>query len=337
MASRAAALLGNRGVIWIVRTAVSAIVLALIFHFVSFATVWKSMRMLPPALWLAALALFLCGHALAAAKWRLLIGAEVSFAKAFRAHLAGLGANLALPGVAGGDVVRAGMVIGLVRDRGRLAVGSLADRLIDTLGLLLITLAGAFFAWHPALGATSLYLRTVVVLIVVGIILVFALAGRVDALLKARANPGKLLRIASKIMGAVADLTRQPGRLALCLVLSMIVQCLFVAINIALAHAVGLDVPNAAWFYAWSGSKIIAIAPISLGGLGVREASMAALLRPFHANAGDVIAVGLIWQTILYASGIIGIIVQSLFSGGPAKDAAHSTSTPNDVVKGQLS
>lgn len=335
MTSRVGALLGNRAVVWIARTTVSAIVLALIFHFVPFAKVWKAMRLLPPALWLSALGLFLCGHAIAAAKWRLLIGPEVPFGRAFRAHLAGLGANLALPGVAGGDVVRAGMVLSLVKDKGRLAVGSLADRLIDTLGLLLITLGGAFFAWHPALGATSIYLRTLVLAVIIGIIMVFALAGRVDAALKARHNPPKLLRIASKIMSAVADLTREPKRLALCLLLSMLVQCLFVGINIALAHAVGLEVPSAAWFYAWSGSKIIAIAPISLGGLGVREASMAALLRPFGANAGDVIAVGLIWQTVLYASGIIGIIIQSFFSGGT--EAAPAKLNPNDVARGHIS
>ncbi|MBK8860377.1 MAG: hypothetical protein IPN48_05390 [Sphingomonadales bacterium] len=53
-------------------------------------------------------------------------------AKAFRAHLAGLAANLALPGVAGGDVIRAGLVFGQAPDKDRLAMGSVADRLLDT-------------------------------------------------------------------------------------------------------------------------------------------------------------------------------------------------------------
>ena len=57
-------------------------------------------------------------------------------------------------------------------------------------------------------------------------------------------------------------------------------------------------------------AKIIAIAPVSLGGLGVREASMAGLLKPFGADPGQVIAIGLIWQSVLYASGAIGFLVQ---------------------------
>ncbi|MGL4543110.1 MAG: lysylphosphatidylglycerol synthase domain-containing protein, partial [Polymorphobacter sp.] len=83
-------------VIWLLRVGVSAAVLAVIFHFVPFGAVWAAARALPPALWLAALALFLLGHAAAAAKWRLLIGPGIGFAQAFRAHLAGLAANLAL-------------------------------------------------------------------------------------------------------------------------------------------------------------------------------------------------------------------------------------------------
>ena len=46
--------------------------------------------------------------------------------------------------------------------------------------------------------------------------------------------------------------------------------------------------------------------PISIAGLGVREASLAALLSPLGANPAKVVAVGLLWQTILFAGGLIG-------------------------------
>ena len=85
--------------------------LALIFYLVPFKEVWAAARQISPLLWLGALGLFLAGHAAAAAKWRILIGGGVSYRQAFRAHLAGLAANLALPSVAGGDVVRAGLVM----------------------------------------------------------------------------------------------------------------------------------------------------------------------------------------------------------------------------------
>jgi len=91
---------------------------------------------------------------------------------------------------------------------------------------------------------------------------------------------GKLLRVLTRLIHSAAELARSPGRLLLCLAISMAVQCLFVGINIAFAEAAHVEAPVAAWFFAWTSAKIIAIAPISLGGLGVREASMAALLAP---------------------------------------------------------
>ena len=296
-------------IIWLVRVGVSALMLALIFTFVPFASVWAAARQFSPWLWLAALGLFIAGHAAAAAKWRFLIGEGVSYRQAFRAHLAGLAANLALPGVAGGDVVRAGMVMSHARDKGRLAVGSVADRLLDTLGLLLIALAGAYVAWRPDMkdGSGWGWLLLAAAALLAG---AFVATPALDRMLKRRAMPGKVSRIIGKMVSAAAELTRQPGRLLMCLGISMMVQCLFVGINIAFAQAAHVDAPVAAWFFAWASAKIIAIAPISLGGLGVREASMAGLLRPFGADPGQVVAIGLIWQSVLYTSGAIGFLVQ---------------------------
>ena len=87
------------------------------------------------------------------------------------------------------------------------------------------------------------------------------------------------MRLLAKLIHSAAELARSPGRLLLCLVISMTVQCLFVGINIAFADAAHVEAPVAAWFFAWTTAKIIAIAPISLGGLGVREASMAGSAR----------------------------------------------------------
>lgn len=302
---------------WIIRLCVSVLLLVLIFSLVPFADVLAAARQISPLLWLGALGLFLAGHAAAAAKWRMLIGGGISYRQAFRAHLAGLAANLALPSVAGGDVVRAGLVMKHADDKARLAMGSVADRLIDTLGLVLIALAAGWIAWRPRLDSDIWIgwpLLGLLALVAAG------LAGAV-ALDRAASRPepsGKLMRLLAKMIHSAAELARSPGRLLLCLAISMAVQCLFVGINIAFAEAAHIEAPAAAWFFAWTTAKIIAVAPISLGGLGVREASMAALLVPFGADPAQVVAIGLVWQSVLYASGLIGFLVQ-LQRPAPAK------------------
>ena len=294
---------------WIIRLCVSALLLILIFTLVPFADVWAAARRISPLLWLGALGLFLAGHAAAAAKWRLLIGGGISYRQVFRAHLAGLAANLALPSVAGGDVVRAGLVMKHADDKGRLAMGSLADRLIDTLGLVLIALASAWIAWRSRLDSDIWMgwpLLGLLVLVAAGLVAALAL----DRFASRREPSGKLMRLLTKLIHSAAELAKSPGRLLLCLAISMAVQCLFVGINIAFAEAAHVEAPVAAWFFAWTTAKIIAIAPISLGGLGVREASMAALLVPFGADPAQVVAIGLVWQSVLYVSGFIGFLVQ---------------------------
>ena len=306
---------------WLFRICVSALVLALIFYLVPFSQVWSAAMQISPSLWLTALVLFLCGHALAAAKWRILIGSGISYRQAFRAHLAGLAANLALPSVAGGDVVRAAIVMKRADDKHRLAMGSFADRLLDTLGLGLIALASAWIAWKPRLNS-ELWLGWPLIGLVVLVAVGFAIALSLNRLTNLDEPAGKLMRLLAKLAHSTAELLRNPSHLLLCLVLSMAIQCLFVGINIAFARATHIEAPVAAWFFAWTTAKIIAIAPISLGGLGVREASMAGLLKPFGADPAQVIAIGLVWQSVLYASGLIGSFVQ-LRHSPPVASAAE--------------
>ncbi len=284
---------------WIIRVIGSSLVLGLIFWLLPTDELWRAIVNLPPGLWLAVLGVFIAGHVVAAAKWWLLAvrAAGIPFATALRAHFAGLVANLCLPGVAGGDVVRATLVLRGSDDKTRIAVGSLGDRLLDTFGLLLLASAGALFAidgaerWAGPLPRIAALAAVVLASVWLAAVLLPRLP---------------MKGMTAKIADAVAAFRRQPVRLMACLLLSVSVQAIFIILNIALAAACGLDIPPAAWFFAWPLAKLLAVAPISLGGLGVREAGLAALLAPFGAPAAIVVAVGLIWQTILIAGGLIG-------------------------------
>ena len=93
----------------LVRIIVSVAVLAGLLYVLPARQVAAAIRQVPPALWAVAFVVFLLGHVVAALKWRLLIpsSVEVPAGAAVRAHFGGLAANLFLPGLVGGDVVRA--------------------------------------------------------------------------------------------------------------------------------------------------------------------------------------------------------------------------------------
>jgi uncharacterized membrane protein YbhN (UPF0104 family) len=117
----------------------------------------------------------------------------------------------------------------------------------------------------------------------------------------------------AKIAAPVALLISRPSRLVACLAIGIGVQTLFLILNAQLGVATGVHVGFGAWFFAWPLSKLVATLPISLAGLGVREAALVAFLRPFGAAAANVMAAGLLWQAALFTGGALGwLITQGL-------------------------
>jgi glycosyltransferase 2 family protein len=299
---------------WVLRALVSGFLIALLLALLPAGEIWAAVRRLPPWLWAAVVALFLLGHVVAAIKWALvaLHGSGLPLRAVLQAHFAGLAANLCLPGIAGGDLVRAGLVMRSSDDRVPIAFGSLIDRLLDCLALLLLACLGAWLSLDRNTAAAG-------PLVHLGLVLLGGiLAALVVLALLLRRPPAN--RLLARFAEAGAACARRPIRLLACLALSLLVQAGFVGLNVLLADAAGLAAPAAGWLFAWPLAKLIAILPVSLAGLGVREASLAALMAAYGASPARVVAVGLIWQSVLFAGGLIGGL--ALLLARPRRPAA---------------
>jgi uncharacterized membrane protein YbhN (UPF0104 family) len=224
-----------------------------------------------------------------------------------RAHFAGLVANLALPGIAGGDVVRAGWVMRKVDRPEGIAVASIVDRAIDTAGLLLLALIGALAAGRLEGAAARLLTITALVGLAAALI-----AGAALLVMRRQGRSAILANVGT----SASLLLSRPGLLIVSLAMSMAVQALFVLLNAWLGAAAGVQVHTSAWFLAWPLAKLVALVPISLAGLGVREAALVAFLAPFGAAPANVMAAGLLWDAALFAGGFVGW----LMTQGMAKD-----------------
>ncbi len=295
---------------WAVRAAGSAIVLGLLFWFLPRDAIVEGFTRVPATLFPVVVALFLVGHAVTAAKWWWLIDRGIPFGTALQAHFAGLAANICLPGAAGGDAVRAGFAQLHMRDGAKVAAGAVADRLIDTLGLACLSVIGLSMLHGQSGGAGRAVIAAVAVLLAASVC-VFVFPQVITRLWTAFPKlPARGLAL--RTAASFAALGRRPGLLLATLAVSMAVQALFIGLAIQLARAVGIDQPLGVWLFAWPLAKIIAVLPISLGGLGVREASLAAIMAPFGADPAQVVASGLVWQAVLYVSGAIGAVVLAL-------------------------
>jgi len=288
----------------IVRAIISAAILAILLWWLPTESLLAAIISIPLPVWLFVVAGFLVGHIVSAYKWRLLLGAvgvRISGREAIRAHAAGLFANLCLPSVVGGDVVRAGFV---VRDHKRVenvALGSLADRINDTFALVLIAAAASMLVPATA-GIDTAYILSRLALVLSGGVIAALVVIR---LLPVAHLPQKLAKIILRFREALDSLMSAPGIALLAFLMSVVIQGGFILLNIMLAKQIGIPAAASLWFFAWPLAKLVALAPISLGGIGVREAAIAGLMSPFGIAPALVVAQSLSWEVVLIISGLL--------------------------------
>jgi uncharacterized membrane protein YbhN (UPF0104 family) len=291
------------------RVVISLVTLAVLLIFIPVRDLAGSIRQVPPALLALSLLAFIGAHVGGGFKWRLLQGdAAPPILPTLRAHFAGIVANLWLPGVVGGDLVRVGAVYRQSARPAAVAVASLVDRLIDSVSLVGLAFVGLMTIADPAQDARRAFL----VIVVVGLGGAAALALGVAVFMK-RAHGART----GQVREAIDLLLRRPGAVLTALVMSAAVQSAFILTNEQLGRAVGVDVAMPVWFMAWPLSKLIALVPISFAGIGVREAAIVMLMRPFTASPDAVMASGLLWQALLITGGFLGWGVLTLLPSPP--------------------
>jgi uncharacterized membrane protein YbhN (UPF0104 family) len=300
---------------WLIRAGVSGGVVAILLFLIPIDAVVDALRRTSVWTWAISVVIFFAGHYLNALKLRLLLGSGPGLTSAcIRAQYAGLVANLGLPGLAGGDLVRAAYLIPMTGLK-RAASASVADRVIDTGTVLaLVVVALPIAGMPPAIANIALSAG------------VWLAAGAAGALLAAVIvlRSQRFATVAGTISDAWTTLVTRRSALAGAVVISLVVQSAFVMTNVWLARQVGVTTGLAAWFVAWPLSKLVAVLPISLGGIGVREAALVSLLAPYGAPREAVLASGILWQAVLIVTGLAGLIITQMWPRTAASPPAQS-------------
>jgi len=316
------------------KTLVSLGILALILTLLP----WRQMRdvatRMPLWVWAGAFVGFVAGHRLGVAKWRLLVNSGRSYLhvrQAIRCYAAGLFANLCLPGVAGGDLVRAVLAWKVTGRPEAVLLGGAADRIIDLASLGLLVAGGGLLARGalPGWGAQ---------LLTVGLVLGALIAGVAVLLVLRRPLvrwPARVRRPIARGLVALRRLWRCPHLALTALAFALLIQGSFVLLNAAIGREIGIGIPLAVWFLAWPLAKLAGLLPISLGGLGVRDATLAALLVPVGVPAAHGVVASLLWSTVMIAGGLFGGLVWWLLGrrrAGQPGGAAASAESPFSIL-----
>ncbi|MDR9364409.1 MAG: lysylphosphatidylglycerol synthase transmembrane domain-containing protein [Balneolaceae bacterium] len=281
-----------------------AVIIILLF-WLPVSDLWESIRKVSFTTWLFVLAGFLFGHCLGAFKWRLLInitGRKLPLPAALRFHFTGLFANLFLPSLAGGDIVKTGLAIQFKKEKGIPIFGTLTDRLIDTASVVFIIALAALLSPNFLSEADQ---RIVFVMFI--LLTAISLAIIVFLMLPVhRISNNRIRNLLRNIKGVLSSIMDKPLKPAIAFILSLLIQSIFILLTVYLASDISVHLPLVLWFLVWPLAKLSALLPISLGGIGVREAALVVLLGRLSIPATDAVALGLLWESILITGGIFG-------------------------------
>jgi len=291
-----------------VRLSVSAVILALLVIALPFHDLVEALRRMPLWSWPVALVSYLALHLIGIAKWRLVTntaGAGLPFRVAARAYYAGLFGNTFLPSIVGGDVVRAGVAMRAARSKSALVLGSLVDRVGDIVSL------GAVAAIGAVLSPRALDDRSRAVFVSLGVML--AVAGVVGLVVvtrfPVRKLPFKVRRKLVHVRRALRATARRPQAIVAAIAMGMLLQALLVVLNYLLGLTIGIDIPLYVWLFVWPLAKISGLAPVTQGGIGVREAAQIVLFAPFGVPGAMALAVGLVFEAIIIIGGLAGGLI----------------------------
>jgi uncharacterized membrane protein YbhN (UPF0104 family) len=316
----------SRSARMLVKLALTAAILGVTLWLVGVDRIVAAITRLDPATWAIAFAGFFVVHGLGTFKWRYfmrLSGARIGVRDGFRCYAAGLFANLCLPTMIGGDVVRAGLAMAAIRKKTAVVLGSLVDRLSDFLALGTLALAGFVVAWHPASGHHPGDETSWTPFVAAGAAGLVVLAAGV--VLWRRWRPrGRFHKLLLELLVALRRLRSRAGRALAGLLVSIVLQFVLLLVNRELGIRIGMPKDLSIWLFIWPLAKLVAMIPISFGGIGVREAAFLTLGKPFGIAESVAVASSLAWQAVMLVGGVASGAAWLLLTWRPEAPVARA-------------
>jgi uncharacterized membrane protein YbhN (UPF0104 family) len=263
-----------------IKILVSVGLLVLLFGKIDVGLLWNGARKASLAWFAVAMVLYALNFVVSVWRWRRLLGAqdiEVSDGRLAASYLVALFFNNFLPSNIGGDVIRITDTAGVAGSKTIATLVVLGDRVLGLIGLVLVAAVGATIAsggHHPVpIWPAWLWAG-------------FALAMMVSApVVLAPGGVGRLLQpltvlhrewVGDRIESTTTVLYRfreHPGAIVGCFLGAISVQAIVVLFYAAVAYAVHIDISPWDLAVIVPLSFVVQMAPVSLNGFGVREAT----------------------------------------------------------------
>jgi uncharacterized membrane protein YbhN (UPF0104 family) len=299
---------------------VSGVLLAAILHWAGIHRVLHELSRTQLRWFLPAVAVSVATVPLMALRWRLLLsakGIDAPLAWLTRTYFVALFAGQFLPAAIGGDAVRAVELGRRTEDAPEAVASVLIDRLVGVVSLVALALIAFTLGGHAAGGVEVVLAEAAFGLAAVAILgLLFSpgLRGLAARFLEPRVE-GRQLAAGQRFYDALHSYREHRSVLAAVFVLALVVQFARMGTIWMLVKALGLDGPGGVQL-----SEVFAVGPVlfaalilpvSLNGIGVREAVFVYLLRD-STTTSEAFALGVAFFAVGAATALVGALILGL-------------------------
>jgi glycosyltransferase 2 family protein len=313
----------RRVVSTVVKVAVTAALYVAVFYRIDLTTIWARLQTARLE-WVAlGVVAYAGGQWLSAWRWWLLlrpVSLAVPYLRMVAFYFIGMFFNIFLPTIVGGDAVKA---ILLARETGapaRATMSVFMERNVGLFALLTIATAAAFVAPPVEVRGFNLLQLTLLVLagfIVANIVLANRPAYRLVDYLVAMTPLSRIRSRAASLYDAIVPYreARWRGVVLAATAQSFLFQGVVILVVFLNAKALGLSVPVAALAVFVPLISLAGMLPLSVNGLGIREALYLLLFGRLGVPADAAVSMALLYFAVTLAASLPGGIVYALQRG----------------------
>jgi len=293
-----------RPAVWL-RTSVSLGALVWLLAYVDWVSLLAALEKVSPFVVLAAVLLHAAAFLIGAARWWLLLRRfypAAALTSLVPGYFMASALNQVLPGGVGGDVLRPWLVGGLGYGISAAAVSTVLDRVLGLAGILvlgdiaLVFLPTGLWVEHP------LVLVGVVSAAVALLVAAFFSDGSLSKLLPRQWVEARAGQLFFRLWRDVRDFRHEAGVLLFVLSLAWLSQAVIIAVYMLVGRELGIDLSIAEYFALIATVFVVSALPISLGGLGLREGVLVAMLVAKGVPMESASALAVAYLAVLWLS-----------------------------------
>jgi uncharacterized protein (TIRG00374 family) len=292
----------------------------------------------PEALAIAIL-LYVVAGMISFQRWHVLLRAAHVDAKFWRAQklaFIGLFFNNIIPGMTGGDLVKAIMV---ARDhpeqRPTAVLSVIIDRIIGLLGLVLVAVGALLFQTGPQYEEMAKKLHWILLAIAVGGVVMLSKKLRRLLLIDRLMNALPFAETLHKLDRAAMLYRSARWQLAYAVAVSLVVHGMILTAIGVLGRAIGITIPFLDFYTLAPLALIAASLPLSPGGIGVGEMAFVFLFAKANVPGAQALALSFSYRAVMMSVSLIGGLLMAVQHEPPVSKQEYAEEAEEEEKLGE--